>query len=86
MNCKTKSGFLFFSKLCEEIIFNYCSIFPVECRQLELVAEMLGKWLCDKDLCVTIASDTVKRLVNHFGKNTNRPKSSLATPQKMNPL
>ena len=49
MDCKTKAGIFLFSQFCEEIAINYCSVFPVECGQIELVAEMWSKGLCDKN-------------------------------------
>lgn len=86
MNCKTKAGFLWFSKFCEEIIFDYCSVFPVECGQLELVAEMWDKGLCDKNLCVTIVSNIVKRMLNHFEEKYKSPKIFISHSTKDEPL
>ena len=86
MDCKTKAGIFLFSQFCEEIAINYCSVFPVECGQIELVAEMWSKGLCDKNLCVTIVSNIVKRMLNHFEEKYKSPKIFISHSTKDEPL
>jgi len=77
-NNRTKIGAILFDQLCGEIISTYSGVFPIECGQFKLVKEMWAKGLCDKicdkNLCVVLASNLVSKMLDYFDEKYKSPK------------
>lgn len=71
---RTKIGAILFDQLCGEIISTYSGVFPIECGQFKLVKEMWAKGLCDKNLCVVLASNLVSKMLDYFDEKYKSPK------------
>ena len=71
---KTKIAFLKFLEHCNIIVSEYSNIFPVECGQLRLLAEMWQKGCCDKQAGIEVATSLVTYMINHFDDGHKAPK------------
>lgn len=71
---KTQIASIKFLEHCNIVISAYSSIFPVECGQLRLLAEMWEKGRCDRQAGIEVAASLVNYMINHFEDGYKAPK------------